>query len=265
VWLRILGVGALLGLASYVVQPLTADGHGAAFPYTVRYATPSLLLLFCLAPLTLAAMPRARVALVALYALFVGIAVVMPHHERTAGWPTDGRVVAVVVGLVVFVVMAAAARHVAISRTALVAIGCASVVAAATAGWFVQRTYLERRYVDSAIPTAAVDEYFRTTHDLRVAVFGTNELYGMFGESLSNDVRKMERFGARKNTCQAWRHALVGYDHIVLSSGYGFHFIPPLAWFSGDPNVRIALHRGHDVVLQVHGALLATSCPPVAA
>jgi hypothetical protein len=196
------------------------------------------------------------------FAVLLGASFVSEHIEGTPAWPPDGRVVGVLAGIAVFALLARrvqASWPVVARPVALAVVGVVAVVIAG-AGWFVQREYAQRRYVATGLATEPADEYFRTTRGLRVAAFGGNEIFGMFGAALANDVRKLESLGAGRDTCAEWRRVLDGFDRIVIVPGYGLHYLPPLEWFTNEPHVRIERREGPNVVLRVDGPLPASGC-----
>jgi hypothetical protein len=252
---RVAAVAALAGMLYYPFSPLSADGHGIAFQYTLRYLTAPLAVAFALGPIVFASAATVRRAILAMFGALVALNAVSAHHERMLAWP-HGQVVTALAaaGAVVLVAVLMGMRplHARQSRPRIVGAAAVAVIAL-VGGWFVQRHALEHRYADDGSPTAAVDGYFRGVHDARIAAFGTNEIYPEFGLDLSNDVEKMDdRLSPHPTSCEL--HRLLrdgGFDYVVLARGFGTAFVPPVEWLTEDAATTTVMQRGTQSVLRI--------------
>jgi hypothetical protein len=259
---RVAAVAALTGILYYPFSPLSADGHGIAFQYTLRYLTAPLAVAFVLGPIVFASAATFRRIILAAFGALITLNAVSAHHERMLAWP-HGQVItavaaaAVVVFVVVLVVVLGGGRgalRLDARRSRFRVVGAAAVaVIVLVGGWFVQRRALEDRYADDGSPTAAVDAYFRDVHDARVAAFGTNETYPEFGLDLSNDVEKMDdRLSPQPTSCELHRLLRDGrFDYVVLARGFGTAFVPPVEWLTQDAATTTVMQHGTQSVLHI--------------
>ncbi len=161
---RVAAVGALIGILYYPFSPLSADGHGIAFQYTLRYLTAPLAVAFVLGPIVFVSASMIRRIILAAFGALIAlnsVSVTSRKDARVAArparsprsrpqvrswpwpwWPWSCDV------------STRRARRVAIVGVATI------IVVVVVSGWFVQRRALEDRYADDGSPTAAVDAYF---------------------------------------------------------------------------------------------------------
>jgi hypothetical protein len=185
-----------------------------------------------------------------------------PHRERIEAWPTDELVPAVLVGVAVLLGAALLARP---ARSAALSVALAAIVAggAVGGGWWMQRHYLDHRYVDAGLHSDRIYERFRNVRDSRVAVIGTVEVLPMFGLDFSNRVAQLVGAGDRDTEpCTRWRALLDGnYRYVVLDNfGVVFAAGPPAEWFTQDASVTEVLREGESVVYRVDGELRPPEC-----
>ncbi|MGQ0803335.1 MAG: hypothetical protein ACT4PI_05670 [Actinomycetota bacterium] len=258
---RLAGGAALAGVVGYVLSPNTA---GLSFSFNVRYLAPTLLVGFVLLPVMLERVGRLRwrrPLLIALGGLVV-VGATSPHRERIDAWPTDELVPAVLVGLAVLVGAALLARP-ARSAALLVALAASVAVGAVGGGWWMQRHYLDHRYVDAGLHSDRIYERFRAVRDSRVAVIGTVEVLPMFGLDLSNRVAQLAGAGGRDTEpCARWRALLEGQYRYVVLDNFGVVFAagPPEEWFTQDASVTEVEREGESVVYRVDGELRPPEC-----
>ncbi len=253
---RVAAIGALIGILYYPFSPLSADGHGIAFQYTLRYLTAPLAVAFVLGPIVFASASMFRRIILAAFGALIALNSVSAHHERMLAWPHGQLITALAAaGAVVAVAVAAPAmRRLDARRSRVTIVGAATIiVVVVVGGWFVQRRALEDRYADDGSPTAAVDAYFRDVHDARVAAFGTNEIYPEFGLDLSNDVEKMDDLlSPRPTRCELLPLLRDGrFDFVVLAPGFGTAFVPPAEWLTEDGAGTTVMQHGAQSVLHI--------------
>ena len=262
---RVAGLAVILGAIGYVVAPYGAGGRGFAFPFTLRYPMPALLIGITLLPFAFA---RGRDGWRrALGLTMVGLIVVSAtaaHKERVPAWPLPQLLPGLLAGLAVVVAAVWLTRSPRRPRLALV--GTVLVALGGVGGWVLQGYYLDHRYKDADMPTAAIDTYFRDVSDSSVAVFGTNEMYPIFGLDLSNRVTKQDdaRPPRGVDLCRAWKQILSDhhYRYIVLSPAiFGLNFLPPAEWFASDPAATEVVHDGKNIAFRVDGPLSPAACP----
>jgi hypothetical protein len=268
---RLVGAATLAGLIAYPFTPLTAAASGAGFVFALRYLAPTLLLGFVLVALQ-AARARTRWQ-VAVVLAWVGLAVVNAFlrelaDDRMPAWPADGNASGVVAGLLVIGVVVGllvsrrGVPHAGRATVAALLIGTAVIVVAG--GWFVQRRYFDGRYAGPGLVQPATQVPFRHIHDARVAVFGTPEVYAMFGPDLSNRVTTPTgpTQGSTLQLCRRWKRILSGhYDYVVLGHVFIVAFSPPQNWFTTDPAVVSFVRRPDEAVFHLERPLDPGRCP----
>lgn len=260
---RLTGLALAAGFVGYFLTP---SGGGLNFGFNVRYLAPVLLVAFALLPLTVERLGvRWRRALLVVLAGLVVVAVASPHRERIAAWPRGYLLPGVLAGVAVLAAVAVADRPAIRRRTVAVGVALAVVAAVAWgAGWIVQRRYLDHRYTDAGLALDAVNAPFRDLDDERVAVFGTVEVYPMFGLDLSNDVTqgggRITR--SREALCGEFRGVRAGrYRYVVLTQfGVVFGSRPPEDWFVADPAATDVARDAQSVVYRVDGSLQPRDC-----
>lgn len=262
---RLAGLAAVLGAIGYVVAPYGAGGRGFAFPFTLRYPMPALLIGVTILPFAFArGRDGWRRAFGLTMAGLIVVSATAAHKERVPAWPLPQLLPGLLAGLAVVAAAVWLARsprrpHLALAGAVLVALG-------GVGGWVLQGYYLDHRYKNAGMPTAAIDTRFRDVRHASVAVFGTNEMYPLFGLDLSNRVTKQddERPPRGVDLCRAWRQILSDhhYRYIVLSPAiFGLNFLPPAEWFATDPAVTEVVHDGVNIAFRVDGRLSPDGCP----
>lgn len=213
---RALGITGIVIAAVYVVTPQS----GVNFPLNVRYAIPALALGLMLVPI---ATGRRVAALVVLAALFVTAQLaddVRPGGFALAWWG----------------VLAAAALLVPIAGRprAWAPTAALALVVAIAGGYALQRDYLDNRYADPArglvsgaddAPLRVVFAWARDLEDQRIALYGTQLQYPLFGRNVSNRVRYVHDAGDhgrvvdRIRTCDEWGAAVAasGARYVVVT------------------------------------------------
>jgi hypothetical protein len=155
----------------------------------------------------------------------------------------------------------------------------AGVVLLAIGGFFLQRTYVDDRFVDS-VGMPDVYAQLRDVSDARIAIVGFNAQYQLYGNDLSNHVQYVaHRSGDRHSTpirdCREWRRALNEgrYDYVVVTTG-GYPFpvrqpAPEAEWTAGPDATlvieRVAVERppreAKVWLFELHGKLDPDACP----
>ena len=268
-----LGVVAGIGMAAYLVTPLSAAGaEGApeAFGINIRFLIPSLLLALVLLPLA-PVFGRTRAAWGLLAATLICLVVtnssvdVLRTHERVFG-----------VGFAILVVLGPAALWLARRRGAsagLVGGGAAALIAIVVAvGYPVQRAYFEDRYADPDV--FGLDVAYTWANDVRDAHIGLAGTtagfmgFGLYGPDLSNDVDYLGREAPRGGfdaipTCAEFRAAVNEADLDYLVTAPFLNFIDPgrpitspeTRWLRGADGVTVIRRDGAVRVWRVDGPL----------
>jgi hypothetical protein len=258
---RVVGVALLGGFAGYLFTP---TGGGFNFAFNLRYVSPVLLVAFALLPIAIDGMGmRLRRAVLVVFAALVVVNAFSRHRERLEAWPTGYLVPGVLAGVAVIAGVMLVTRRRPTWRVAFPAVA-AVVLVGVVGGWFVQRHYLERRYVDAGLRLDAVNAAFRDVSDEQVAVFGTVEVYPMFGVDLSNEVTQ----GGAANTdgsgdpCREFAGVRAGRYRFVVLTQFGVVFAarPPEDWFLGDPNATEIVRDGESLVYRLDGPLDPVAC-----
>ena len=94
-------------------------------------------------------------------------------------------------------------------------------------GYPLQQSYLDHRYT-ATLPLPKIYSWARDQQHQRIAVFGTQMQYPLYGNDLSNYVQYVGAHGPHGQfglipTCQQWRAALNAghYDYVVIApSGF---------------------------------------------
>jgi hypothetical protein len=260
---RIAGLMVLAGLIGHVVTPLTG---GLSFVFNLRYLTPVLLLGSVLFARQLPATRQWRPAMSAGALALVVVGATAANRERVEAWP-EAYVVPVALGTVLAVALVAlyvratdrwpARRHVGVAALALLLV--------LSGAWSAQQYYLDHRYLDAGLHMDEVHEYFRNVTDARVAVFGTDETYPMFGVDGSNRVRRGDdaAIALTDDFCRDWRRAIAGnYDYVVLTL-YGIgNYRKPSGWIiRTDDAATLVVRDGRSSVYRLDGGLDPTTCP----
>jgi hypothetical protein len=263
---RLLGVALGVGCVGYVFTPYTG---GLNFGSGLRFLSPLLLAAFVLLPTHLPNDARwRRGELVASLVLAV-VSATMPTDARVPSWPSRWVLptLAVLGSIGAAGVGVARLRHRDSHRGTMVSTGAALGMLLLLGGWFMQREYLEHRYVNVGLPNDPLDEYFRDVRDARVAVLGTDDTFPMFGLDLSNDVRRGDdpSFDLGADPCVTWRRHLAGYDYVAITRGpvaFGGYPTPDDDVFA-DPAATEVMRVGANVVYRLRGRLDPATCPAV--
>lgn len=253
---RLVAIACGVGLLAYVVTPYTGRLN---FASGMRFLAPPLIVAFVLAPTVLPTTRSWCRAQLAVLCALVAVSLTMPTFERVPTWPT-GTGALVTAG--VFVALAAATATSRGRATRLLA--PVALVVLVLGGWFAQDAYLRNRYVDAGLPNDAVNAYFRSVRNARVAVFGTDDTYPMFGLDLSNDVRRGDDppFVLGDDPCRTWRTRLAGYDYVAVAGAadaFGFYPAPPAEVFD-DPSASLVFASGKDTVHRLDGPFTTVDC-----
>jgi hypothetical protein len=213
---RALGVTGLVIGAVYLVTPQSGD----SFPVNVRHAIPALALGLILVPIVVA---RRTAALVVLAVLFVTTQLsdgIRPGGFALAWWGVLGAAALLVV-----------IAHRPRSWAPAAAVATLAVV---VGGYSVQRSYVDDRYTDPArgviagtddAPLRPVFAWASDREDQRIAVYGTQLQYPLYGRDLSNRVRYVHsasdhgRVVDRIATCEDWGRAVAatGARYVVVT------------------------------------------------
>jgi hypothetical protein len=259
---RVAGAAAVVGIVALPFIPFSADFGGGIFVFIVRYLVPEFLVGIALLSLALADTATAlRRGVVAVLAVLVVLDVTSPYIEGAPHWPPGQTTTGVLTGLAIVGIAAFAlwARSGSAARRRASVLACAPLVTVLclAGGWFVQRHYLDHRYVAARLPHDRVNEMFRDVRDARVAVTGRLHFYPMFGIDLSNDVSRRDgpTRGSDEERCRGWRRALQGFDYIVVGEDPLAFDVPRADWIASDPAVAAVLRDGDETVYRVRGGL----------
>lgn len=273
---RIVGVLAAVGVATWVVVPVGAggpEGMPYLFAANVRWLT---------APLAvgLVMLPRARWLQGGRRPLVVAgllAAMLLSMQTATAPWPSWGpehRRAALAVGLAVAAAAVAlrwwAGRRVDLGMPAAAVAALGALLAGAVGGFFVGRHSLAGRYVDEGTPRAPIYEWARGVSGARIAVGGFPQVYPVYGLDLSNHVQYIGHEVAHHGfvdtlDCREWRTEINdgGYDYAVTAPIGGRPLEPKqAAWTRTDPNATEVLTVGAAAVFRIDGPLDPDACPP---
>ncbi len=262
---RLAGGAVLAGVAGYVAIPGTGDLGGGLFVFTLRYLTPILLTGFALLALSVEGVAtRWRRALWLAMSGLVVAQLTAGRYDGIPAWAGDETVVGVLVAVAVVVAVVAGERM--RTRATAARLGGAMIVAALlAAGWIVQDHFFDRRYVAAGLPLDGANAVFRDVQDEKVAVFGTEQLYPMFGLDLSNRVSKVAGPDASTDAelCAGWREELAagGYRYIVLGRQPLTDRGPAEEWVNAGGVVTQVFRDRDAVVYRVDGVLDPAGCP----
>jgi hypothetical protein len=258
---RVAGASALVGIVAFPFTPYTGDLGGGGFVFTVRYLIPELLVGLMLLTMAVTGTVVWRRALFAVLIVLVVLDLSTSYIEGIPSWPTDEVVVGVLAGLaaigVAILILAPPGRN-------LVRWGAVGAVAGGlvAGGWLVQRAYFEHRYVDAGLPNDETNAFFQDLSDERVAVFGTEHFYPLFGIDLSNRVLRIASpdQSSAAQECRSWRAALGDFNYIVIGHQQFSEPGPDEAWIADDPATSPVLRDGDATVYRVDGILDPSGC-----
>jgi hypothetical protein len=261
---RLLGIAVLAGVVAYLFTP---GSGGLNFPFNVRYLAPVMFLSFALLPLVAGSSTVARRACLAVLTVLVVVDTTSPHQERVPAWPSSELLVAALVLLAVAAISVAAWALWPRLTPRVRAVASASLIAALVAiCWPVQRAYLDERYVNADLPIDNVYEFFRDVRDSQVAVYGTPEVYPLFGVDLSNGVSKRDGPSTRESDdpCTAFRDVISGkYRYVVIGryvEAVTIPVAPPDSWFEESDAVDLVARDGETVVYRINGSFMPSEC-----
>jgi hypothetical protein len=248
-----------VGLIAYVFTPFTADGGGLAFSFNVRYVTPALLGALVLFAVNTAPTPVIlRRALTLSMLAIVGLAAAAKHYERVPAWPSIGRVAAVVGAIVIVggAILLAARPQL---RPGAITLGTSVVVAIALC-WPLEHRYEDNRYVHTNLSLDTIFTAFHPVRHERVAFFGLDESYPLYGVDLSNRVTHPRPPAVA--TCAAWFDVLrAGHFTYVAVAHEPFAATgPDPAWIAADDNARTVVADDTGAVYRFTGPPAGSAC-----
>ncbi|MBV9798155.1 MAG: hypothetical protein JO039_08935 [Solirubrobacterales bacterium] len=290
---RTMALVALASLAAYVITPETAAGPRGdplGFAFNLRYAAPGLSL-----SLAVVALAPAWAGVKRQAALVAGlVAVLVATLAQPSLWPSRHATVAVLAGFAVLLgasaVLAFATGRAPGQRAgarqspllALAATAAVALIAAAGAGYALERHYLRGRYtyVPGVSSLSRVWALFRSVHDSRVGVVGTFGgffSYPLFGLDSSNRVQYVAQRGAHGSftpirTCSGWRTAVNDgrYRYLVTTPARDpwhpstLEPSPEWTWTGSDPAARVIYSQralGQPIVVyELNGPLDPFTC-----
>ncbi len=231
---RMLGVVVLGSIVAFLFTPqyLGTGDQPLFFVFNVRYLSPALVLGLCLLP-TAPALVRANRARSVLGVLAAGL-VATQYGETIWSWGGANRLfvervatVDIIVGVAFAAVVAAIGVAFALARVPRGAVASAALVGLASVlvvgGYPLQETYLRHRYTSSP-PMPNVYRWARDQKHQRIAVWGTELQYPLYGTALTNYVQYLGRTSSAgwftvPTTCREWRRALAagGYDYVLIA------------------------------------------------
>ncbi len=269
---RIVGLGAIAAGVGYVFMPFTMELGGAAFSATARYGVPAILLGVVLLPLAIwldRAPAWLRGSAGVGFLVVVALDLIAPNVDRFAPWWMPDRPLAIgimLAFLVVALVVWAGGRSVWWFVAPLMA------VVVVGGGFFVQRHYLERRYVVGAgLRLDHAYQYINAHEPETVVPFNTIQFSPFFGPSYANRVpvltpprtARSDDPGVR---CREWQRSFVDRGMTLLVIGPDAVLVeqPDAAWIKGSSSLQPVVRDGKNVVYRVRPPL-RLACPPVGA
>ena len=268
---RVVGLTIVAGAIAYPFLPLTGK---EGFGFNLRYLTPVLVLAFALLPSAVADVRLGvRRALLGSLGVLVLVNLTVSHREGVAAWPTDQWAVAVVGGIVLSAIAIAILR--AHRPPALAGAGVIACIAMVAGGYWVQRSFLDGRYVGSGLDDA-INEYFRDVRGSKVSLLGSAETYPLFGTDLSNRVTDETEFltlgsPSHANECRFWRRRITDGTRFVAISDWGYplvrhpSFEEQATTFGDAPGVVQVYRRGDAAIFRIDGGLDPRTCPATTA
>jgi hypothetical protein len=259
---RVAALSALAGMLYYPFGPLSADGHGIAFQYTLRYLTPALAIGFVLFASWLA---RTNALLrgigVAVLAAFVVLNAISRNDERVSAWPR-GQLVAVIVTAVLVLLAAAVVARARLATRTLVAAASGITLCAVAGGWFLQQHYLAHRYINDGTPSALVDAYFHDVHGSRVAEFGGYDIFALYGAELSNRVERIDQqLSSHPTRCEIVQKIRDGgFDFVAFEPRPFGAFVPPADWLTRDGQATQLLADDNNTLFRINRAARTPTC-----
>ena len=135
----------------------------------------------------------------------------------------------------------------------------------AAAGWLVQDHYLDQRYdAEAGLALDGANAVFRDVRDENVAVFGTEQLYPMFGLDISDRAAKVPAPAGETavELCAGWRRALNDgeFGYVVMGNQPWTEPGPAREWLVADAAVTQVFRDDDAVVFRIDGALDPDGC-----
>ena len=278
--LQMLGVVGIVSFLGYLVTPMGAGGprgRPILFASDIRFSFPALALGLLLLPRVL---PKSAVVRRRWFPALLAIVLVndLVYSLKLGVSLLVAALVLELVGLLVVGVLAIVWSR--WSRRSLVALGCVFVLAAGTAGWIGERSYLDHRYANVArdVPyasapraeLAALYAWVRNVSHARIALAGLGISYPLFGSDLSNEVQYIGHRGpygefSVVGSCPEWRRLLTAghYDFVVISANNTKAKEPVQArWTRSDPAATLIVRAATASVYRVKGDFDANRCGP---
>ncbi|HEV2309818.1 MAG TPA: hypothetical protein VGU73_04810 [Acidimicrobiia bacterium] len=258
---QIAGATVLVASLGYLITPGTAHAGGLSFVFNLRYLAPALLLGYAVWPSALTRSTHQAWAAGALLALVV-IDATAPDYERVPAWPTSSLVFGAIAGVLVLLVVFR--PHVPpLSVPARASLVAALVAVVFAAGWLLQRSYLEHRYLQAGLNGDEINSVFRSIRGARVGVDGTIEVYPYYGLDLSNHVATVEAIaGAHASACETWQALVSEHYEYVVTTRFGFALVNrlPPSWFVA-PVATLVRRSGQTELHRLHGLVPAVCSP----
>jgi hypothetical protein len=270
---RVVGLGAVAAGVGYVFMPFTMELGGAAFAATARYGVPSLMVGVVLLPLAVR-LDRAPAWLRGLAGLgfltVLALDVVAPNVDRFRPWWMPDRPLAIGITIVLLVIAGAAALGGRASRRRAVGwvLAAGAVVVLVAGGFFVQRHYLERRYVVGAgLRMDPAYQYVNAHEPETVVPFQTIQFYPFFGPSFANRVLVFAppisaRSAEPAVRCREWQRAFrtrnvtliaIGPDGVLAEQ-------PAREWLTRSPSLHLVERGAGNAVYRVQQPV-RLACP----
>jgi hypothetical protein len=266
---RVLGVVAAVSFVGYIWTPTTAGGQRdqpGLFAANLRFAFPALILgLVLFAFFGANASRTTRRFILAVFVIALG-------SQR--GW-TGG------FGLAALAVLAAVCAFMPVPRVRPRRM--VGIVAAVTAGsvlvvggYFLQRQYFDRRYVDAIGHQSLIDRdrlnslyaWANNVQGARIGVVQLGRQYPLSGADLSNRVQYVGRdtpHGGFEDitNCGDWRRAVNAgrYDYLVIATEGILNPEPVQASWTRGPNARQVFDKNNGVAFALDGPLDPAQCP----
>lgn len=265
---RVVGLVAVASGVGYVFMPFTMELGGAAFAATARYAIPALLVGMVLLPLAVwldRAAPVVRGLAAAALLVVLVLDVVAPDVDRFRPWWMPDRPLAIGITLALLVVGLAVWVG---GRRAWWVAAPLLVVAVVAGGFFVQRHYLEHRYVVGAgLRLDHAYQYVSAHEPETVVPFRTIQFYPFFGPSFANRVPvftppRSSRSADLAVRCREWQDAFRARHVTLLVVGPDPVFVeqPDYAWIANSPSFRAVVRTPKSTVYRVRSPV-RLACP----
>jgi hypothetical protein len=264
---RLLAIAALLAGVSYVFLPggsTSLQQQTNLFEANLRYAAPALLLGAVLIPI-LGRLRAPRSLAFLGPALLLGLLVTQLEGGL---WPSQtGRHLVFLVAVAAVTAAGCGARTLRSRGVAVMVPAAVSALLVAAAGAYaVQRHYFDRRYLVGGVSQpglAAIDRWAQGVSHVRIALYGSQEQYPLYGARDTNvvdylGVHTADGGYAPISSCTTWREVISrgDYRYVVLTPA--LTRAVPISWTQGDSGVTLVLHPAADAyVFKVTGQVQA--------